>query len=157
MAVLVDPLEGVNTSALLQYATSFREAVLQGTSSSRMCAAISGPLGAVVDLLGVGHELVQSDLGVCDHIFLRLADGQVLDATADQFNWCSREALPGVYLGPGRGIHQNPRPWPGGQEWRPLMLELRRLYPSLDATDVGFTVGITLRTLPGGLCDFAGQ
>lgn len=34
------------------------------------------------------------------------------------------------------------------------MTALKRLYPTLGATDVGRTVSLTLRTLPPGLCEF---
>jgi hypothetical protein len=83
-----------------------------------------------------------------------LTDGQVLDPTADQFNWCSREKLPGVYLGAPAFIHGGAVPWLGGQEWHELMTALKRLYPTLDATGVGRTVSLALRTLPPDLCEF---
>lgn len=140
---------------LLTYAREFREAVLQGASSERMCAALSAPLHAAFQALGIQSQLVVSDLGECEHIFLRLAGGQVLDPTADQFNWCSRQNLPGVYLGAPTLIHNGANPWPGGREWSDLMTALKRLYPALGATDVGRTVSFTLRTLPPALCEFA--
>lgn len=139
---------------LLTYARVFREAILQGASSERMCVALSAPLHAAFQARGTPSQLVVSDLGECEHIFLRLADGQVLDPTADQFNWCSRQKLPGVYLGASALIHDGAVPWSGGQEWHELMTELKRLYPALGATDVGRTVSWTLRTLPPGLCEF---
>lgn len=139
---------------LLTYAREFREAILQGASSERMCVALSAPLHAAFRGLDIPSQLVISDLGECEHIFLRLADGQVLDPTADQFNRCSREKLPGVYLGAPALIHGGAVPWPGGQEWHELMTALKRLYPTLGATDVGHTVSLALRTLPPGLCEF---
>lgn len=147
-------------SDLLTYAQDFRESVLQGCSSQRMCVALSAPLHAAFRARGTASELLITDLGECEHVFLRLADGQVLDPTADQFNSFSREKLPGVYVGRPASIHEGALPWPGGQEWHELMAELKRLYPTLEATDVGRTVSLTLRTLPPGLCEFtqvAGQ
>lgn len=141
-------------SDLLTYARDFREAILQGDSSDRMCVAISAPLHAAFRARGTPGHLVAADLGECEHIFLRLADGQVLDPTADQFNWCSRQKLPGVYLGAPALIHDGAVPWPGGQEWHELMTELKRLYPALGAAEVGRTVSLVLRTLPQGLCQF---
>lgn len=141
-------------SELLAYAREFREAVLQGCSSERMCAALSAPLHAVLLARGSASELVVSDLGECEHVFLRLPDGLVLDPTADQFNPFSREKHPGVYFGAPALIHKGAIPWPGGQEWHELMRELKRLYPALDAAAVGRTVSLTLRTLPPGLCEF---
>ena len=139
---------------LLTYARDFREVVLQGASSERMCVALSAPLHAAFHAQGIPTQLVVSDLGECEHIFLQLADGQVLDPTADQFNWCSRQKLPGVYLGAPALIHEGAEPWPGGQEWHELMTVLKRLYPALNATVVGRTVSMALRTLPPGLCEF---
>lgn len=101
---------------LLTYAREFREAVLQGDSSEWMCVALSAPLHAAFHARGTPSQLVVSDLWECQHIFLQLADGQVLDPTADQFNWCSRQKLPGVYLGAPALIHEGAVPWPGGQE-----------------------------------------
>jgi hypothetical protein len=139
---------------LLTYAREFREAVLQGDSSERMCVALSAPLHAALQVRCTPTQLVASDLGECEHIFLQLADGRVLDPTADQFNWCSRQKLPGVYLGAPSFIHEGAEPWPGGQEWHEMMTALKRLYPALDAADVGRTVSMTLRALPPGLCEF---
>ena len=141
-------------TGILTYAREFRDAILQGGSSEWMCAALSAPLYAALQASGTPSQLMVSDLGECKHIFLRLADGWVLDPTADQFNWCSRQELPGVYLGVPALIHEGAVPWPGGQEWHELMKALKRLYPALGATDVGRTVSWTLRTLPSGLCEF---
>lgn len=77
--------------SMLTYAREYREAVLRGDSSAWMCAALSAPLHAAFQVLGIPSQLVVSDLGECEHIFLHLADGRVLDPTADQFNWCSRQ------------------------------------------------------------------
>lgn len=136
------------------YAWEFREAILQGCSSERMCVAVSAPLHAALRVLDVHTQLVRADLEQGEHVFLQLPDGQVLDATADQFNAHSRKPLPGVYLGASTAPHHGARPWPGGQEWHPLMAELKRLYPTFAAPEVGRTVGAILRTLPPGLCEF---
>lgn len=141
-------------SELLAYAQEYRDAVLRGASSERMCVALSAPLHAALQARGTPCQLMVSDLGVCEHIFLRLADGRVLDPTADQFNGIAQEKLPGVYLGVPSLIHKGAVLWPGGQEWHELINELKRLYPSLDADRVGATVALTLRTLPAGLCEF---
>ncbi len=129
---------------LLSYAREFRDAVLQGASSERMCVALSAPLHAAFRALNIPSQIVVSDLGECEHIFLQIAEVLVLDPTADQFNWCSRPKLPGVYMGAPALIHEGAVLWPGGQEWHDLMSELTRLYPTLGATDVGRTVSLTL-------------
>lgn len=139
---------------ILRYATEFREAVLLGSSSARMCVALAAPLAAAFGVLGLRAQLHESDLGHCNHVFIRLEDGRVLDPTADQFNDNSAEALPGVYLGHEARIHQAARAWGGGREWIALMAQLQRLYPDFGAAEVARTVRLVLTTLPKGVCDF---
>lgn len=146
--ITLDTADKSVDAAILSFATEFREAILMGGASARMCAAISGPLCAAFEVIGIPCGLVETDLGECNHVFLQMGDGRVLDPTADQFNGCSREQLPGVYLGAGALIHQFPVRWPGGQEWRPLMAELKRLYPQFEAHKLGDSVHHVLRTLP---------
>ncbi len=136
------------------FAEGFRAALLGDSSSAWMCAAVSAPLCAALEVQGVTASLMEADLGECNHVFLKLTSGLYLDPTADQFNWCSRHQLPPVYLGPGVAIHEKAVPWPGGTEWRPLLAELYRLCPEFDAGRIGQMVGSTLRTLPVGLCEF---
>lgn len=145
-------LEG--DEAIIAYSAAFRRAALQGSSSSRMCAALSAPLYAALRLLGVECGLEESHLQQCNHVFLRLADGRVLDVTADQFTMGGNDAFAAVYLGPRRGIHLNATAWPGENEWPALMAELKRLYPEFPAVEVGRTVGLVLRSLPAGLVKF---
>ena len=132
---------------LTSYATEFRRAIIGGSSSAWWCAAISAPLSAALDVMGVPTTLAESDLGHCNHIFILLQDGRVLDPTADQFNWCSREELTGVYLGPPCDIHQDMKPY-GLQLWGDLMREFKRLCPEYGAGEVGGMVRVTLTTFP---------
>lgn len=97
---------------LIEFAAEFRKGVLGGHSSEWMCFAISAPLQSLLCLHGIETEMMESDLGVCNHMYLRLQDGRVLDPTADQFNWCNREKMPPVYLGEPRVIHDNAKPFP---------------------------------------------
>ena len=71
---------------------------------------VCAPLSTVLEVMGFENKLVEGDLVVANHIWIELADGRVLDPTADQFNdldfgW---PALPQVYLGPPSMIHSNP-------------------------------------------------
>jgi len=100
---------------LVRFATEFREGILDGDPSNWMCAAVCWPLSSLLRMHGVPNESVETDLGVCNHIWLRLADGRALDPTADQFNDISVDKLPPVYLGEPRLIHGNPPPNPGDQ------------------------------------------
>lgn len=90
---------------LIEFATEFREGLLDGHPSNWMCFAVCAPLLSLLRLHGVDAELVEGDLGVCNHVWLRLPDGRVLDPTADQFNAHQIEQLPPVYLGPPSLIH----------------------------------------------------
>ena len=98
---------GMSDAALIRFATEFRAGILDGDPSDMMCFAVCAPLASMLRLSGVETELVESDLGEVNHYWLRLADGRVLDPTADQFNWCNTEQLPPVYLGPPTKLHLN--------------------------------------------------
>lgn len=137
---------------LTKYATEFRAAIIGDASSAWWCAGISAPLCSAFLALGQTVEIVECDLGYCTHVFLRLPNGRVLDPTADQFNWCSRVELPGVYLGEPSDIHQAPEPY-DGQCWDELLIQFRRLCPSFEAREVGKMVRTTLASLPAGMVE----
>jgi len=71
---------------------------------------VSSPLATLLQsIYGVECELVESnhaalDTACYEHIWIKLADGRVLDPTFDQF--CSEEPVP-VYLGLPTEFHQN--------------------------------------------------
>ena len=91
---------------LVKIATSFRRGLLGKKSSWMMCAVVSWPLASLLrGLYGIDCECVESDLGFCNHIWIKLPDGRALDATADQFNHLSSTQNPTVYLGPPLEIH----------------------------------------------------
>lgn len=138
----------VSDQYILQFAREFRTAILSDSDSAWMCAAISGPLCAALTVQSVSCHLVESDLGVCNHVFIQLDDGRVLDPTADQFNWCSREPLPGVYLGEKTLIHDGVPCKDFEQLWTPLLLEFKRLAPDFRGVSVGQMVRGVLMTFP---------
>lgn len=110
------PRLAMSDAALVRFATEFRAGILNGESAQWMCFAVCAPLQSLLRLYGVESELVEGDLGACNHYWLRLSDGRVLDPTADQFNhWNGVAALPPVYLGPPTDCHRNPV---GKGEWR---------------------------------------
>lgn len=91
---------------LIAFASDFREGVLDGRPSNWMCAAVCWPLSSLLGLYGVENRTVEGDLGHCNHVWIELADGRVLDPTADQFNsMFPNMDLPPVYLGPAIAIH----------------------------------------------------
>jgi hypothetical protein len=106
---------GMTDAELILLASEFRDGILDGDPPQMMCAAVSWPLGALLRFHGVENKAVESDLGEMNHIWLRLADGRALDATADQFNALFPDLhLPAVYLGPPlASIHHAPPHDPG--------------------------------------------
>lgn len=80
--------------ALLRIARDFRKGILGKRPSRDMCFAVSAPLqGFLSALYGIQTELETVDFGDTTHVWLRLPDGRILDATADQFG------LAAIYLG----------------------------------------------------------
>jgi hypothetical protein len=89
----------VSDGELLKLATEFRKGLLGKRSSARMCSAVSWALQGWLAAFGVETEAVTVDLGHTEHVYLRLPDGMILDATADQFS-TTEKPMPPVYLGP---------------------------------------------------------
>jgi hypothetical protein len=91
---------------LIEFTQEFRDGILDGTPSWMMCAAVCYPLVTLLNMIGVKCDLVESDLGEFNHVWMRLADGRVLDPTADQFNELFPDlAMPPVYLGAPTKLH----------------------------------------------------
>lgn len=93
---------------LIECAAGFREGVLNGRESELMCAAVSRALAGYLRFCGVDCDtedrLITEEGYPANHVWIRLADGRVLDATADQFK---QLGLPPVYLGkPISPIHR---------------------------------------------------
>ena len=99
---------GMSDKQIIEFAASFRKGILGKRSSEWMCAAVSWPLVTLLNMSGVKCEAVESDLGHCNHIWIRLADGRALDPTADQFNAITPGKYPPVYLGEPLDIHRTP-------------------------------------------------
>jgi hypothetical protein len=85
---------------LIECAQQFRDGILGGHPSDSMCFAICAPLAGLLNFYGIAAELIEVDLGHCNHFWIRLADGRALDPTADQFNRLFADNLPMIYLGP---------------------------------------------------------
>lgn len=102
----------MNDAELREFAWEFRTGILgEKGSPEGMCFAVSAPLAGLLSACGVEAELVESDLSAhpssvwYEHVWIRLADGRVLDPTFDQF--CSEEPVP-VYIGEPTEFHQSP-------------------------------------------------
>lgn len=94
----------MSDAELIEFASEFRKCILDGRPSVAMCAMVCWPLAALLRCNGIECETPEIDLGDCNHIWIRLADGRALDPTADQFNTPWRQHPP-VYLGPPLEIH----------------------------------------------------
>lgn len=149
--------DGMTDSELLHYAAEFRFAVIGDGASSRMCAAISDPLCAALAVLGVPAQVMETVLEDCNHVFLQLPDGRVLDPTADQFNSAGSPPLPAVYLGDVTRNHTNATVRPEAAVWAPLLLEFKRFVPRYSAREVGGMVRMALATLPPEMCELPGH
>lgn len=93
---------------IVTMATEFRKGLLGRQRPKGMCFVVCAPLSSYLALSGVENEVVESDLGWCNHVWIRLADGRVLDPTADQFNGKTDQVMPAVYLGPPTDLHPEP-------------------------------------------------
>jgi hypothetical protein len=78
---------------LLHFATEFRHGVLESRASDLMCFAVAAPLESLLAMFGYRTTLEEVWFPHRNHCWLRLADGRILDPTADQFG------LAPVYLG----------------------------------------------------------
>lgn len=90
---------------LLKTVTQFRKGFLGKRKPDLQCYALSTALQGWLNFLGVYTELICVDIEtgdiydiMCNHYFLKLADGRILDATGSQFNNDERN-MPPVYLG----------------------------------------------------------
>jgi hypothetical protein len=90
----------VTDKALIRFAKEFRDGLLAGRASDRMCGVVCWPLAALLRVNGVDCEAegiewsMDGEAEARNHWFIQLADGRILDPTADQFG------LKPVYLGP---------------------------------------------------------
>jgi hypothetical protein len=99
----------VTDAELVEFTSEFRAGILGGRGSARMCAAVCMPLVTLLGLHGVEAVLMESETETCNHVWLRLTDGRVLDPTGDQF----AGGMPPVYLGPPLALHADPMPFQG--------------------------------------------
>ena len=83
---------------LKRYVSDFRKGLLEGHPSNAMCFVVTSPLASLLRLEGVDCELIEGEIinngSIWGHFWIKLADGRILDPTADQFGLVS------IYLGP---------------------------------------------------------
>lgn len=106
---------------LLKAVTSFRFGLIGNNSSSLMCMAVSAPLQGFLYVCGINTELINGGIdGIwCNHVWLKMSDGRIIDATADQFNETAKSdkmIMPKVYIG------ERPT-WYLDEPWQPSYAE----------------------------------
>lgn len=84
---------------IIKFSEAFRDGVLDGHLPTMRCFMVCAPLVTMLNIHGVKSEIIETDLGWCNHFWLQLADGRALDPTADQFNYLDGATFPKVYLG----------------------------------------------------------
>jgi hypothetical protein len=92
---------------LIEIATEFREGILDGGPSDLECFKVVAPLAGLLEFYGLYAKVMESDVTIkrgkpgqkCNHFWIKLEDGRVLDPTADQFNKVHKKNMPPVYLG----------------------------------------------------------
>lgn len=84
---------------LVKFARDFRAGMLEKKSSYMWCYAVSAPLVSLLEISGVVCKLEKAFVDKWEHWFIRLSDGRILDATADQFKNSDGENMPPVFLG----------------------------------------------------------
>lgn len=81
-------------SQLREAVAAFRAGILGGRPADGMCFAVCAPLQGYLEMFGIRTELVEVYFAECNHVWLQLTDGRIIDPTADQFG------LEPVYVGP---------------------------------------------------------
>ncbi len=78
---------------LRRIVTEFRGGILNGRPSALMCFAVCFPLQGYLSAIGVETECMEMQMAEVNHVVLKMADGRIIDPTADQFG------LEPVYIG----------------------------------------------------------
>ena len=93
----------MSDAELKRVALDFREGLLGGGDSAFQCVAVCYPLASLLTTQGVDIRLATGTVShselFCYHTWLQLADGRILDPTADQFARPNGRRMPKVYLG----------------------------------------------------------
>jgi hypothetical protein len=87
---------------LLKIVTSFRKGLLGKRGPDLMCLAVSAPLQGLLSGCGIETELICGSIDgiLCNHYWLELPNGRIIDATGSQFNYSNPDRImPEVYIG----------------------------------------------------------
>lgn len=98
-----------NDRELLRVARAARERITLGSAAQGWCIAVCVPLAVYLTRRGVPAIDVHGGVGDWQHVWIALADGRILDPTADQFNRPGATKMPQIYLGPILPHYEVPR------------------------------------------------
>lgn len=111
LTVIADDQLSNRRDRLLKIVSEFRVGILDGRSSKDMCYMVCVPLVSLLILDGFGCELEEGEVNGEHHWYIRLANGWIIDPTADQFEF-NGKPLPPVMVGNSamhRKLNRTPR------------------------------------------------
>lgn len=88
---------------LIKIASGFTKGLLNKRESKNMCFAVSLPLQGYLSICGVETEIIHGEIElkneICNHFWLKLPCGRILDATANQFKTPEGKEMPKIFIG----------------------------------------------------------
>jgi hypothetical protein len=97
-------MNGTNQAKELKtISTLFSKGILAGRESKNFCYMVSAALCGYLKFCGYNCHLQKGDIKisknvVLEHYWIKMNDGNIVDATADQYNNATRK-MPRVYVG----------------------------------------------------------
>lgn len=92
---------------LLRVCRSYRKGLLDGMPSTDMCGMMSHSLQGYLSFFEhVETEVIEGSFMGQHHVWLKMEDGRIIDATADQFKDIAGNQMPDVYIGPHRNEYE---------------------------------------------------
>jgi hypothetical protein len=92
----------VEDKELIKTATQFTKGILGKRKSNSMCFVVSIALQGYLSILGIESTIVEGEIKnentLHNHFWLKLSDGRILDATADQFLMPDGKKMPRTFL-----------------------------------------------------------
>ena len=88
------------TRALREQVELFRKGLLGKRAATQMCFMVSSALAGYLEFTGACKcRVVQGEVRNCGHYWIALENGQIIDATADQFRKPNGGKMPPIYIG----------------------------------------------------------
>lgn len=92
-------VDKVEMTQIADIAKGFRKGMLGDRPAKQWCVAVSCSLAGFLKFCGYSCEIINGSIGYCQHCWIALGSGLILDPTADQFRNPSGEFMPKVYIG----------------------------------------------------------